>query len=89
MTYVYLLQSLRYPNQRYVGLTGDVDSRLSEHNAGRSSHTAKYLPWELVVSICFHNERRAMEFERYLKSGSGRASAQRHFHSLPEGGLVE
>ncbi len=89
MTYVYLLQSLQYPNQRYVGLTGDLDSRLKEHNAGRSPHTAKYVLWELVVSICFQNEQHAMNFERYLKSGSGRAFAQRHFHSLPQASLVK
>ena len=79
MTHVYLLQSLRYPNQRYVGSTSDVGARVGEHNAGRSPHTAKYAPWELVASVTFPDNRQALAFERYLKSGSGRAFARRHF----------
>jgi len=33
----------------------------------------------MVVCLEFATERRAIEFERYLKSGSGRAFAKRHF----------
>ena len=36
-------------------------------------------PWQFVVSIEFAEERTAVHFERYLKSGSGRAFARRHF----------
>jgi hypothetical protein len=36
------------------------------------------MPWELDVLIQFSDERRAMAFERYLKSGSGVAFAKRH-----------
>jgi hypothetical protein len=32
-----------------------------------------------VVSIEFPSEKAARRFERYLKSGSGRAFAKRHF----------
>jgi hypothetical protein len=32
-----------------------------------------------VVSLEFANEQSALQFERYLKSGSGRAFAKRHF----------
>ena len=64
---------------RYVGLTRDVLARLAEHNAGRCAHTARYRPWHLHVAIELPDEQRAIEFERYLKSGSGRAFAKRHF----------
>jgi predicted GIY-YIG superfamily endonuclease len=73
MKYVYLLQSINYPDQTYVGLTDDLQSRLAAHNAGRSPHTAKYKPWRLVSYIAFSDERKAVEFERYLKTASGRA----------------
>lgn len=43
------------------------------HNTGGSPHTAKYKPWELVSSISFESKSKAIEFEQYLKSGSGRA----------------
>ena len=63
----------------HVGRTSDTRSRLAHHNAGRCPHTARYRPWQLHVAIELPDERRAIEFERYLKSGSGRAFAKRHF----------
>jgi putative endonuclease len=77
MHYVYLLQSEAFPGQRYVGLTTDLRRRLAEHNAGKSPHTSKYLPWRLVTYVAFSNEQKAEVFERYLKSGSGHAFASR------------
>ena len=79
MRYVYLIQSLSNPKQRYVGLTKNLKRRLSAHNQGTSPHTSKYMPWCLAVSVCFANDDRAIAFERYLKSGSGRAFANKHF----------
>jgi predicted GIY-YIG superfamily endonuclease len=75
--YVYLLQSIDYPDETYVGLTDDLRSRFSAHNAGRSPHTNKYKPWHLVSYVAFSDERKAIEFERYLKSASGRAFAKK------------
>jgi predicted GIY-YIG superfamily endonuclease len=77
MRYVYLLQSEAFPGQRYVGLTSDLRRRLAEHNAGKSPHTSKYVPWRLVTYVAFSDEQKAEVFERYLKSGSGLAFASR------------
>ncbi|WP_225071884.1 GIY-YIG nuclease family protein [Desulfuromonas sp. CSMB_57] len=79
MKYVYLMQSLSNPEQRYTGLTKDVEKRLVAHNAGQSIHTAKYRPWRLVLTLAFAEDSNAIAFERYLKSGSGRAFASKHF----------
>jgi predicted GIY-YIG superfamily endonuclease len=76
--YVYLLCSIPYPNQRYVGLTSDLKTRMADHNAGKSPHTSKFVPWRLVTAIYFANNARAEAFERYLKQGSGHAFANRH-----------
>ncbi len=78
MHYVYLLQSLSHPNERYVGCTVDLRRRLKRHNAGASSHTSKFVPWRLVTYVAFSEREKAEEFERYLKSGSGHAFARRH-----------
>lgn len=59
-------------------LKGDVARRKAEHNAGSGIHTAKYRPWIVGVVIEFPEEQRAAAFERYLKSGSSVAFAQRH-----------
>lgn len=78
MHFVYVLQSIDHPDQFYTGVCKDVEARLEAHNGGRSPHTAKFRPWQLVSYHFFQNERTAADFERYLKSGSGRAFAKRH-----------
>jgi putative endonuclease len=77
MKYVYLLQSITFPKEIYVRLTDDLRARFAAHNAGQSPHTAKFRPWRLVTYIAFSNEAKAISFERYLKTGSGRAFAKR------------
>jgi len=77
--YVYLLQSIPSPDQRYVGITSDFRERLKQHNTGQSSHTSKFRQWKPVVVIRFEDNARGAQFEQYLKSGSGRAFANKHF----------
>jgi putative endonuclease len=77
--FVYILRSDRDRGRQYVGVTGDVDERLAWHNTGLSGHTRQHRPWRVIVSVEFPDERAALTFERYLKSGSGRAFAKRHF----------
>jgi predicted GIY-YIG superfamily endonuclease len=75
MNFVYILQSIDQPQEFYTGLCSNVRARLEAHNAGQSSHTAKFKPWRLVSSHYFANPSTAAAFERYLKTGSGRAFA--------------
>jgi len=77
LKYVYLIQSILYPNQRYVGVTSDVDKRIIAHNAGRSPHTSKNKPWKLATYLAFTDSKKALEFEKYRKTGSGRAFAKK------------
>ncbi len=77
--YVYLIRSEANPEKRYVGYTTDLKSRIAAHNAGGSAHTANYIPWKLVSYHAFADKRKAQEFEYYLKSGSGRAFANKRF----------
>jgi putative endonuclease len=76
--FVYVLRNAENPPRYYTGLTSDVATRHRQHNAGHSGHTAKYRPWSIDVVIEFADERRAVAFERYLKSGPGVAFADRH-----------
>ena len=73
MWYVYIIQSFGFTDQRYIGVTEDLKQRLSDHNAGKSTHTAKFMPWELLWYCAFSDKYKALEFEKYLKSHSGRA----------------
>ena len=76
---VYLLRSRSDPRRKYVGLTESLDNRLAEHNAGKSPHTSKFVPWECVTAIWSADHAKAEASEAYLKHGSGHAFANRHF----------
>ena len=76
MKYVYILESLD-GEHLYTGITDDVPARLVRHNAGEVFHTSKYQPWRLRTYIAFTDEKLAVAFEKYLKSGSGRAFAKK------------
>ncbi len=77
--YVYRIRSQSQPNEVYTGLTDDLAKRLTKHNEGGCPHTSKFRPWEIELTIAFRSRDRAAAFEAYLKSGSGREFARRHF----------
>ena len=77
--FVYIINSISFPNKFYVGYTRDVQSRLQAHNAGYSAFTKNDRPWRLHTYCAFHDKSIALSFEKYLKSHSGRAFAKKHF----------
>ena len=79
MKYVYMLVSVAEPDRYYVGVTSDLRDRLKRHNAGEVNHTSKYAPWRIQTYLAFSDATRAHEFERYLKTASGRAFAKKRF----------
>ena len=79
MHYVYILESISTPGHFYMGYTQDLRDRVRNHRADISSHAAKYRPWKLKAYFAFESEEVARRFERYLKSGSGRAFSKRRF----------
>ena len=76
--YVYTLVSESQPDRHYTGWTEDLDTRLRVHNAGGCPHTAKFIPWRIETAVAFRSKEKALAFERYLKSHSGRAFAKKH-----------
>jgi putative endonuclease len=76
---VYILRSESEPSRHYVGITNNLADRLEWHNHGPCGYTVLYRPWSVVVSMEFTTERDARRFEKYLKSGSGRAFTKRPF----------
>lgn len=79
MTYVYLFESIHSPERHYVGVTDDLKQRFVDHNAGKSPHTRKFRPWNLVTYTAFADRAVAGDFEQYLKTGSGKAFIKRHY----------
>ena len=81
MFYVYLLRSESHTSQVYTGYTEDLRQRLAEHNSGKSPHTSQYRPWGLETYLAFSDRNQAQAFERYLKTGSGIAFANKRLRS--------
>lgn len=77
--YVYILVSATDDGTHYTGITRNLRSRLGEHNRGKCPHTINQRPWKIETAIAFRSEQKARRFERYLKTGSGREFARRHF----------
>ena len=77
MYYVYLIESIPEPNRHYIGFTEDLRQRLGEHNSGKLPTTAPHRLWQLKTYLAFSSKKQALSFEKYLKSGSGHAFAQK------------
>ncbi|MFH1375563.1 MAG: GIY-YIG nuclease family protein [Patescibacteria group bacterium] len=75
---VYILHSIKAPTQIYVGFSTNPQKRLSAHNAGQSPHTNRLRPWKITSYFAFEDERRAHEFEKYLKTSYGIAFRNKH-----------
>jgi putative endonuclease len=57
----------------YVGQTKDLERRIEEHNRGKTSFTAKGVPWKIIWSNEFDSRADAMAMEKRIKSrGAGR-----------------
>jgi len=71
--YTYMLESEKTMNRFYIGFTEDLEFRLKSHNHGNNPPTSKYKPWRIKTAIAFTDRQKALDFEVYLKSPSGRA----------------
>ncbi|MFH1509031.1 MAG: GIY-YIG nuclease family protein [bacterium] len=78
MCYVYILFSKK-ANKFYYGYTNNLRKRIELHNNGRVRSTMPYRPWKLMQYCAFIDGKKAKEFEKYLKTGSGKAFAYKRF----------
>ena len=69
--FVYILRSMK-DGRFYVGMTENLEKRLSQHNSGRTKSTKGYIPWKLFFSEEYSDRISAREREKYLKSGFGK-----------------
>jgi len=76
MWFVYIL--LCSNGEYYKGCTSNIEERFARHQKGQVQSTKDLLPVQLISYTAFTNKYRAYEFEKYLKSGSGRAFLKKH-----------
>jgi putative endonuclease len=77
MWFVYILKCA--DNTYYTGCTSDLDERLNRHFKGENTYTKDRLPVTLIYYSAFQDKYKAYDFEKYLKSGSGKAFARKRF----------
>jgi predicted GIY-YIG superfamily endonuclease len=61
-----------------MGSTHDLKKRLADHNRGICKTTQAAVPWTIAWYCAFRSKEPALEFERYLKTGSGYAFRKKH-----------
>ncbi|MBI4022844.1 GIY-YIG nuclease family protein [Candidatus Berkelbacteria bacterium] len=71
MHYVYILKLEN--GQYYTGYSSDLKTRVARHYQSSTVTTKRIKPDELVFYCAFDSKARALGFERYLKSSSGKA----------------
>jgi putative endonuclease len=76
MHFVYILKCA--DGNLYTGCAKNIDERLNRHKTGQVPATKTRLPIELISYTALPNKYTAFEFEKYLKSGSGRAFIKKH-----------
>lgn len=76
MYYVYILQLC--DKSLYIGYSSDLKSRIKTHNEGSVSSTKNFRPLKLIYYSSFMSKKKAMDFEQYLKTGSGFAFRNKH-----------
>jgi predicted GIY-YIG superfamily endonuclease len=75
---MYYVYSLKCKEGYYVGCTDDLQERMERHQKGHLPATADRLPIKLDFYIAIKEKHKAFAFEKYLKSGSGRAFIKKH-----------
>ena len=76
---MYYVYNLKCKGGFYIGCTTDLKERFERHIKGYVPATKERRPVKLENYFAFQDKYKAFEFEKYLKSGSGRAFMNKHF----------
>jgi len=70
---VYVLYSQTY-NKIYIGYTSDLAQRFLSHNElSKKGYTCRFRPWIIAIIEQYESKTDAMDREKKLKGGQGRA----------------
>jgi putative endonuclease len=76
MFYTYVLKSLK-DGKLYIGFSENLNNRIKEHNNGLVTATRNRIPLKLVYYEACLIKEKAIEREKGLKAGFGRAYLKR------------
>lgn len=78
MYYTYILRN-SLTNRYYIGYTPDLKNRLQKHLSGKVLSTKSNMNYRLEWYCAFQTRDKALNFEKYLKTGSGVAFMKKRF----------
>ena len=81
MVIVYALSN-KVNEEVYVGMTSDLDRRISEHNSGKNRYTKAFLPWTVFYTEEHPEFSSARKREKYIKSASGKRFLKTLLHNI-------
>tara|TARA_B100001093_G_scaffold404238_1_gene392339 strand:+ start:175 stop:549 length:375 start_codon:yes stop_codon:yes gene_type:complete len=84
MPIVYILRSIRPPQQSYTGSTDDLERRLQQHNDGLNKSTRAHRPWRIEAYVECDTRQTAEIVEAYFKNNSG----QEKFRNFARGNPI-
>jgi len=67
--YVYILEMVN--KTKYIGYSSHLKNRIKEHETGNVPQTRKLRPMHLIYYAAFSSKKKALDFEKYLKTASG------------------
>ncbi len=70
MFFVYILYSQKF-SRYYVGNSENIETRLKQHNIGKTKSTKNFRPWVLVHQELFETRIEARKREIQIKSYKG------------------
>ena len=76
---MYYVYGLYCKDGYYVGCSDNLKERIERHQKGHVPATVDRRPIKLKFYFAIDEKYKAFEFEKYLKSGSGRVFIKRHF----------
>ena len=76
--FVYILQSTKTKSY-YIGITKNLENRLSKHNRGEVLSTKSKRPWVVMHQEWYEKNSDAYKRERYLKSLKKRRALENLF----------
>jgi putative endonuclease len=89
MYFIYILYSVS-SNIYYVGHTGDVEQRVTQHNElAVDSFTSKHRPWVLkAVFSCGESRGLAMRIEKFIKKQQSKTFIEALIQGVPLTGIL-
>ena len=81
MFYTYVLKS-KVDKKLYIGWTNNLKNRIKEHNNGKVNSTKQRKPLELIYYEACLRKEDAINREKSLKTGFGRAYLKNRINNL-------